>query len=106
MRKYISDYIKNIDSKSKYNREDLEELKQKIIFFEYERLIHLIVTFFFSLFAIIFMALGMISYIFLIIFAMLIIFVLFYIVHYFFLEISVQYLYKVYDRIKSQKELK
>ena len=102
MKKYMSDYIKMIEEKKNYTQKDLEDFKEKIIFFQHERLIHLIVTFFFALFAILFLALGMISYIFLIPFTCLIIFVLFYIFHYFFLENSVQYMYKIYDRIKNE----
>ena len=81
---------------------DLKELEIKISFFQHERLIHLIVTISFAFFAVIFMALGMLSYYFLIIFFILIIFLIFYIIHYFFLENSVQYLYKIYDRMLNK----
>ena len=52
MKKYLDDYIKELENKK--NKIDIEELKTKISFFQHERLIHLIVTLFFSLFAIIF----------------------------------------------------
>lgn len=78
------------------------ELETKISFFQHERLIHLIVTIAFALFALIFMVLGMLSSYFLIIFFILIIFLIFYIIHYFFLENSVQYLYKIYDKMQNK----
>jgi len=93
---------------NKITKNDLEELVTKINFFQHERLIHLIVTITYAIFTIIFLCLGMLSYIFLIIFAILLIFDIFYIIHYFFLENSVQFLYKIYDqfylKIYSEKE--
>lgn len=103
MRMYMNEYIKNIEEKDNFSKDEVEELVLKIKFFQHERLIHLIVTFFFALFAIIFLALGMISYVFLIPFVLLIIFVIFYIFHYFYLENSVQYMYKLYDKAIQKK---
>ncbi len=88
--------------KSQITSSDLEELQTKIAFFQHERLIHLLVTFFFALFAILFLALGMVSYIFLPILFILLVFVIFYILHYFFLENHVQYLYKIYDEVAEK----
>jgi len=103
MRKYIWEYITNIELKIKENHKftNMEKniLKDKITYFAHERLIHLLITLFFVLYTIIFLCLGMISLIFLIPFALGICFLLFYIPHYFFLENSVQYLYKLYDKI-------
>ena len=59
--------------KKKVEKNDLEELEVKIAFFQHERLIHLLVTLAFAIFALVFLALGMVSYVFLIIFAILII---------------------------------
>jgi uncharacterized membrane protein YoaK (UPF0700 family) len=106
MKKYMTNYIKNIEDKlnSKITNKDLEEFKDKINFFSHERLIHLIVTMFFALFSLIFIfmsielnniLLSCISFI-------MIIILLFYIVHYFYLENSVQYLYKLYDKMISK----
>jgi len=103
MRMYMNEYIKNIEEKDNFSKDEVEELVLKIKFFQHERLIHLIVTFFFALFAIIFLALGMISYVFLIPFVLLIIFVILYIFHYFYLENSVQYMYKLYDKAIQKK---
>ena len=103
MRKYIKDYIKEIEKlineNHKFTTKEKEILNDKIIFFEHERLIHLIVTLFYALFTFIFLVLGVVSYLFLIIFGIGIIFLLFYIRHYFFLENSVQYMYKLYDKV-------
>ena len=86
----------------KVTKSDLEELKDKIGFFQHERLIHLLVNLFFAVFALVFLAMGMISYIFLPIFFILLIFLVFYILHYFFLENHVQYLYKIYDKMQEK----
>lgn len=106
MREYLNNYLKETEkllAKKTILKEDIEQLKTKISFFQHERLIHLIVTLFFSLFALIFMILGVVSYYFLIIFAILIVFVICYIYHYYFLEKKVQYLYKVYDKLKERE---
>lgn len=104
MKKYISLYIKKIEEKienqHKYvDKEIVESLVLKIQFFQHERFIHLFVTLSFSFFTLLFLLLGMVSYLFLIPFFILIVFLLFYIVHYFYLENSVQYLYRLYDKI-------
>ncbi len=106
MRKYLTNYLIEVEKllkKEKITKEELNNVKIKIMFFQHERLIHLIVTLFFSLFAIIFMILGTLSYYFLIIFAILLVFVVFYIYHYYFLEKKVQYLYIVYDKLKERE---
>ncbi len=103
MKKYITLYIKEvehqIEKQKRYTVEELETLALKIRFFQHERLIHLLVTLCFAFFTLLFMILGMVSYLFLVPFFILIVFLLFYIVHYFYLENSVQYLYKLYDKV-------
>ena len=83
MRKYIEEYTEEVLTKlkGKVTNEDLEELKLKITYFQHERLIHLLVTIAFAIFTVIFLCLGMISYVFLIPFASFIIFLIFYILH-------------------------
>ncbi len=102
MRKYMEKYIKEIEvrlnKKDKVTEYEINNMKDKILFFEHERLIHLLVTLFYCLFILTFLALSLLSYIFLIPFFIGIIFLIFYIRHYFFLENSVQYLYKLYDK--------
>ncbi len=104
MRKYMQEFIqkieKDLENKKDYSGKELSDLLEKIKFFQHERLIHLLVTFFFALLTLIFMVLGMVSYLFLIPFAILIVFLIFYVIHYFYLENSVQYLYKLYDELK------
>ena len=104
MRKYIEEYTEEVLTKlkGKVTKEDLEELKLKITYFQHERLIHLLVTIAFAIFTVIFLCLGMISYVFLIPLASFIIFLIFYILHYFFLENHVQYLYRLYDEMKAK----
>ena len=103
MKIYLRDYIKEIDnlldSKKKIDDEDIKKHLIKIGFFQHERLIHLLVTLFYALIAIVFLAAGFIYYIFFVVSVMLFIFLLFYVVHYFRLEQGVQYLYKQYDRM-------
>ena len=106
MRKYLTNYLNEVEKllkKEHLSPKELKNVETKIMFFQHERLIHLIVTLFFSLFAIIFMILGTLSYYFLIIFAILLVFVIFYIYHYYFLEKKVQYLYTVYDKLKERE---
>ena len=104
MKKYLYDYIKEIDNliKSKKIKEsNINDHLIKIGFFQHERYIHLVVTLFYCLFMFIFFGLGIIFWGFTIIGLILLIFVLFYIVHYFRLENGVQYLYKQYDKMKE-----
>ena len=105
MRIYISNYINELENKinNKYafKDKDIKLIREKINDFNHERLIHLLVTLFYALITIIFLALGFISIIFIIPFFILIIFLLFYIRHYFFLENKIHYLYSLYDKIIS-----
>ena len=108
MTKYIKEYIDKVNNKLKgqIKEEDILELKDKILFFSHERLIHLIVTMFFAIFTIFFVFIGMqfnnllyivLSLIFLVI-------LIFYIFHYYFLENSVQSMYKLYDEMLKKKK--
>ena len=104
MKKYLYDYIKEIDNLLETEeKQDWKKIKKehltKIEFFQHERLIHLLVTLFYALFAIIFWGLILVSEWFVIIAIILMIFLIFYIIHYFHLENGVQYLYKQYDKI-------
>lgn len=99
MKKYLNNYIKYVEANKK--NIDLNELKTKIYFFQHERLIHLIVTLFYAMLLLFFLVLISLSYVFIIPAFILTIFVICYIVHYFFLENGVQYLYVLYDNIKK-----
>lgn len=97
MIKYIDEFIKAAE-KEKVSK---EEMLTKISFFQHERLIHLLVTLFYALISLIFLALISISLIFIIPTIPLLVFLICYILHYFKLENRVQYLYKLYDKIKE-----
>ena len=108
MKKYLYDYIGEVDSllnnnKSKINDDVIINHLTKISFFQHERLIHLLVTLFYALLLIIFMALGTLSFMFYFISLIISIFLIFYIIHYFRLENGVQYLYKQYDLLLNKK---
>ena len=71
----------------------------KIKFFQHERLVHLLVTLFFALFLLISLYLSLKESLFIIVVLILLVMLIFYVKHYFFLENSVQELYKKYDEI-------
>lgn len=102
MRKYIENYINELNTKltnnHEFNREEKQELKDKIVYFQHERLIHLLVTLFYALFCLIFIFLGLVHWIFLIPLFIIAIILIFYVRHYFYLEHAVQYLYQIYDK--------
>jgi len=97
MEDYIKEVEERLNKKAKIEKKEIDNMKDKILFFQHERLIHLLVTLFYCIFVFIFLALSLLSYIFLIPFFIGIIFLIFYIRHYFFLEKGVQYLYQLYD---------
>lgn len=105
MKKYLYDYIKEIDTLLESNKKIKDDVITnhllKISFFQHERLIHLLVTLFYALIYLIFMGLGFIHYIFFIIDLILLVFLICYIIHYFNLENGVQYLYKQYDKMRK-----
>jgi len=104
VKKYIQDYITEIDNyiNTTYHSDIDEVIRihlRKIKFFQHERIVHLFVTLFFALFAILFTFLIKTSYCFIPVAFILYIILLFYIFHYFFLENSVQYMYKQHDKL-------
>lgn len=104
MKKYLYDYIKEIDeiiNNKKVKDDIIKNHLVKIQFFQHERLIHLIVTIFYALFFLIFFALGYLHYLFFIPTSLILILLICYIIHYFHLENGVQYLYKQYDKLKE-----
>ena len=109
MKKYLYSYINDIDNILKNNKKvDYDSLIEKhlikINFFSHERLIHLIVTLFYSLFDLLFFYYSLTNPLCLIILFIITVILLFYIVHYFRLENGVQYLYKQYDIMVERKE--
>ena len=105
MTKYINEYIEELEIKilnKKITKKDLDDLMVKISFFQHERLIHLLVTLFFSLFAVVLTYLSFNNPMYSLIDLAIIVILAFYIKHYYFLENSVQYLYKLYDKINGK----
>ena len=105
MRKYVKDYIKEIDNKiesKKITQKDIDNHLIKISFFQHERLIHLLVTLFYGLFLFISIIIFLKIWLFVIIVYIVLIILLFYVRHYFFLENSTQYMYRQYDEMKKQ----
>ncbi len=106
MKKYLNDYINEIDNKIKtknITEKDIKEHLIKINFFQHERLIHLLVTLFYGLFLFLSVIIFTKIPLFIIILYIVLIILIFYVRHYFFLENGVQYLYKQYDAMKKIK---
>lgn len=77
--------------------EFLPEMKTAIEFYQHERLVHLIVTMFFALFMFICLLMVFVAHkVFVLPCVLLLVMVVFYVAHYFFLENSVQKLYRMY----------
>ncbi len=103
MKKYLELYIKETEKKiqNKITQDDIDELLNKIKFFSHERLIHLLVTLSFALFSLILtvVCINKVNTLLIVVCLVLYIMLFFYIIHYFFLENGVQYLYKLYDQM-------
>lgn len=103
MKKYIKEFIKDVETKiqenHKFTKEEISIIRIKVTDFQHERLIHLLVTLFYAIFTLFFLALSVVHIIFLLPFLFEITFLIFYIRHYFFLENAVQYIYTLYDKI-------
>ncbi len=102
MKKYLYDYIKEIDrliDRKRINEDIVHNHLMKIKFFQHERLIHLLVTLGYSLIFIIMVIVTMKVIWFMPIMVIMMIILMFYVVHYFNLENGVQYLYKQYDKM-------
>ena len=99
--KYISDELKNATAASKESF--LRELEIKIQYFQHERLIHLIVTVLFALMEIMsVLALSVSGSLpALILSVMFLVLLIPYVMHYYFLENSVQKFYKLRDKIRE-----
>ena len=110
MKRQIKDYLNRIDTLLAINAPgtDWEAVLQthldKISFYMHERLIHLIVTVLFALMETIFVVTAVITESFRVSVVAIVVLVLLipYILHYYFLENSVQKLYLLYDEIKSR----
>lgn len=105
MKNYIKKYISEIDTKindnHKFSKEEIYDFKLKLNLFQKERIVHLIITLSFALFTFLVLFLTKHSLIMFIPFFIFLILDFFYIYHYFFLENSVQYMYKQYDKMNK-----
>ena len=104
MKKYIDDYILMLEEKIKNKDVDQklwDDVLIKIDFFNKERIIHLLITLFYALFAILFACHIKESIMYLIFALFMMCFLIPYIIYYFKLEARVQYLYKIYDKLKN-----
>ena len=102
VRKYIDEEMQSAPEDR--TRKVLAEFEKKISFFQHERLIHLIVTFFFALFLLMEMyALFTLPFSYAPVCGVLVVLffvlVVAYVFHYYFLENSVQQMYKMRDEI-------
>ncbi len=102
VRKYIDEEMQSAPEER--TRKVLAEFEKKISFFQHERLIHLIVTFFFALFLLIeIYALFTLPFSYAPVCGVLVllffVLVVAYVFHYYFLENSVQQMYKMRDEI-------
>lgn len=106
--KYIQQRIESCNSSTELG-EILAEHKDKIAFMQHERIVHFLVTMLFAIVLTIFMA----AVVFasnipvLILITIILVLLCFYIKHYYFLENTVQKMYRVYDEIlEKQKKLR
>lgn len=108
MKKMINEYISFIEGKiniKKIDKSICDDLLIKISFFQHERLIHFLVTMLVGLITVILLITNLfIENIFVLILLLIFICLLIpYMFHYYFLENKVQYLYKLYDKIKDRR---
>ena len=110
MKEYMKEYIKDIDDKinsnHKFNSDEIDDFLFKMELFQKERVIHLIITLTYVFFTILFLFITKYIFAMFIVFFILLIFDGFYVYHYFFLENSVQYMYKQYDKMKNNVIMK
>ena len=104
MKEYLSKMRELDASKKKLSKDELNDMLIHIKFYQHERLIHLLVTIFVGLGTIMFfgIAINNNSVEFVIVGLITLILFAFYIVHYYFLENSVQELYDLYDSLKEK----
>ena len=107
MKKLITDYQKEVEKKIKnktFTKEDLDDFKVMVGYFEHERLIHLIVTVFVGLISILFLLFGIMleNITLLLLFYIALALFIPYILHYYFLENGVQKLYKQYELLRKE----
>ena len=110
MRRYLTEYLKQIETLLRSNApldydELLESHLRKIEFMQHERLIHFLVTMLFALGLFIILGVFLITEIITLLPLLILVLVLLvpYIAHYYFLENSVQKMYRIYDEINHRR---
>ena len=109
MKKRIQSYMAYMDQQLEHNESGLsyEELciehEKQLAYFMHERLVHLLVTLTFAILAFVtfFMAVMNFSMGIIVLFFAFLILLIPYIMHYYLLENSVQYMYRQYDRLQQ-----
>ena len=109
MKKRIQSYMAYMDQQLEHNESGLsyEELciehEKQLAYFMHERLVHLLVTLTFAILAFVtfFMAVMNFSIGIIVLFFAFLILLIPYIMHYYLLENSVQYMYRQYDRLQQ-----
>lgn len=114
MTEYLTNYMNTVSERlnSCSDSDELEKIlsehMDKIAFMQHERIVHFLVTMMFAVILSIFMV-GMLltdNMMLLVLVTIITVLLAFYIKHYYFLENTVQKMYKVYDRIlKMKKEI-
>ena len=103
MKKYLKEYVAEIDKLLESDVDNITEVIDKhlikINFFQHERLIHLLVTLAYAIMAIISFIASTTTPMFVFVGVILVLFLIPYVLHYFFLENNVQYLYIQYDKM-------
>lgn len=107
MKKMISEYIASVEEKINSKKVDkalIDDLLLKISFFQHERLIHFLVTMLVAIVTVILLVTSMfIDNIFILLLILIFVCLLIpYILHYYFLENRVQYMYNLYDNLKDK----
>lgn len=105
MKVKLKNYIKEQERKKEYSKEELEDLLTWIFFFQHERLIHLIVTFFVGISTILLLiaTLYFETIPLLLLFIILLLLFIPYIFYYYHLENGVQSLYNIYYEAKKKR---
>ncbi len=103
---YIKKQLENCSDADELEK-ILAEHKDKIAFMQHERIVHFLVTMLFAIIMVIFIGVQLITenMPLLILIVMILILLCAYIKHYYFLENTVQEMYKVYDRILEKREI-
>ena len=112
MTEYLTNYMKMVQKRLEEccSGEELEEIfaehKDKIAFMQHARIVHFLVTMMFALVLAIFMGIVIFTEnpAMLLLVTIIIVLLGFYIKHYYFLENTVQKMYKVYDEILAKRK--